>query len=96
MMRSPRPELARSLIIGVQMRALMAEVQVIVVEHRDAHQCLEVRDGQRLDVQLDEPVPAKLLKSPVDVHGGEAARIGNVHLGEWELAATLLREAYGS
>ncbi len=69
----------------------MVEVQIISVEHRSIDQPLQIEDMKLLALQLDHPVAPKFLKRPVDVDRGQSGRVGEVVLGQREVAAPIVR-----
>jgi len=62
-------------------------MQVIGIEHRGSLERIKVVDRPRLVPQHDQARGAQLLEGAIDVHDGQAGRVGQIKLGDREGAA---------
>ena len=66
--------------IPADFRRCAAEVEIVLIETGDRLQPLDIQQSESMVRQRDEIVPPEPLQDPIDVHGGQAERVGEFDL----------------
>src|SRR5688500_591641 len=70
-------------------------MQIGRIELTGLDQLLPVWNLERASLEDDEPLAPQFLEDPVDVNVREASRIGELDLGDGDLAGMVLRQPHG-